>query len=370
MPGADSTTLPDSAFAILLALTFAAVLAGAIALIAGGLVQRLLKSVEGPARGTPLRGAPLRLVRLLAFVVSMMALVFPALTMVGVELPEDLSGDRLGHWVTRTGLRIGVILLLALTTSRLVVAIIARAEREMEAGAGPADVERRKRAQTISVTFSRVLTVTVWVVALLMVLRALDVDITPVLTGAGILGLAVGFGAQTLVKDVISGFFLIVENQVRVGDVVLVNGVGGSVEQINLRTIVMRDMEGTVHIIPNGEIRTLANRSKDFSFFVLDIAIDFDDDMDAAVAAVQEAAASMMDDATFGPHILEPVETLGVDKLEAAAVTLRFRVKTRPLSQWLVGRELRKRVKRAFGRHGVRFPAQRMVVSVKQSIEQ
>lgn len=359
--------LPDNAVAILAALIFAAVLAAAIALIAGGLVQRLLASVEGPAgRGGALGKAPVRLVRLLAFVLSAIALVFPALALVGVELPAELRGDRLGQWVARTGLRVGVILLLAITASRLVAAIIARAEREMASGAGPADLERQKRAQTIGRTFSRFLSTIVWMVALLMALRALDVDITPVLTGAGILGLAVGFGAQTLVKDVISGFFLIIEDQVRVGDVALVNGIGGAVEQINLRTLVMRDAEGTVHVIPNGEIRTLSNRSKNFAFCVFEVGIDYDDDIDRAVEVVKAVAEALRQDPTLGPLILEPLEVQGVERLGASSVDLRFRLKTLPLSQWAVGRELRKRVKQAFDREGIRIPFQQVVISNRQ----
>ena len=121
-----------------------------------------------------------------------------------------------------------------------------------------------------------------------MVLRELDVDITPVLAGAGIIGLAVGFGAQTLVKDIISGLFLIAEDQVRIGDVAEINGIGGAVEEINLRTIVLRDVEGVVHHISNGEIRTLANKSKDFSYYVIDIGVGYDDDTDRIVEVVRD----------------------------------------------------------------------------------
>ena len=132
----------------------------------------------------------------------------------------------------------------------------------------------------------------IWTTAVLIILRELDVDITPVLTGAGIVGLAIGFGAQTLVRDVITGFFLIVEDQVRVGDVALVNGVGGFVEQINLRTLVLRDVEGVVHVIPNGEIKTLANRTKDYSYYVIDLGIGIDADVDRIVSLVREAGAA------------------------------------------------------------------------------
>jgi small conductance mechanosensitive channel len=198
-----------------------------------------------------------------------------------------------------------------------------------------------------------------------MMLRAIDVDITPVLTGAGILGLAVGFGAQTLVKDIISGFFVILEDQVRVGDVAVVNGTSGTVEQIHLRTLVLRDLEGTVHVFPNGAITTLANRSKDFAYAVIDIGIDYDDDIDAAIASVQATAQGLQADPVFAPHLLDTLEVMGVDSLGASSVGLRFRIKTAPLSQWMVARELRRRIKKAFDAEGIRIPVQQMAVTLR-----
>ena len=359
--------LPENTVEILVALAFAAVLSGAIALIAGGLVRRLIKAVEGHTHlADPFRKAPVRLVRMGTFVVSMLALTFPALTVVGVTMPTELRGERLGQWVARTALRIGVIVVAALTSSRLVTAIMTRAQREMAAGAGPADHERQKRAETIGRTFRGFLSSIIWSAALLMILRVLDVDITPVLTGAGILGLAIGFGAQTLVKDMIAGIFVILEDQVRVGDVAQVNGIGGSVEQINLRTIVLRDLEGTVHVIPNGEIRTLANQTKDFSYYVIDLGIDYGDDVDAAIAVVNQTAAELREDPAFSAHILDSVEMLGVDDFATSSVTLKFRIKTLPLSQWLVGRELRRRLKKAFDQHQLRIPVQQIEVTLRK----
>jgi small-conductance mechanosensitive channel len=138
------------------------------------------------------------------------------------------------------------------------------------------------------------------------------------------------------------------------------------VEQINLRTIVLRDMEGTVHVIPNGQITTLANRSKDFSYYVLDLGIDYDDDVDLAIEVVQATAAELQKDPAFTPHILEPLEVLGVDNFAASSVSLRFRIKTVPLSQWTVGRELRRRVKKAFDRAGIRLPVQQVEVTMRK----
>jgi small conductance mechanosensitive channel len=198
-----------------------------------------------------------------------------------------------------------------------------------------------------------------------MILREVDVDITPVLTGAGIAGLAVGFGAQTLVRDVISGFFLILEDQVRVGDVAVVNGNGGLVEAINLRTIVLRDEEGTVHVFPNGEIKTLANKSKDFAYFVIRVGVGYQDDPDRVADAIRDAGASLMADPGFQPHILEPIDVYGVDAFENDRLVVKARIKTVPQKQWLVGRELQKRIARLFRERGIQVPLRQVNLKVE-----
>jgi small conductance mechanosensitive channel len=189
-----------------------------------------------------------------------------------------------------------------------------------------------------------------------MVLAQFGLNITPALTGAGIAGLAVGFGAQTLVRDIISGFFLILENQVRVGDAAAINGVEGIVEAINLRTIVLRDIEGTVHVVPNGGINTLANRSKDFSYYVVELSVSYFDDSDRIAEAVREVGASLQADPAFGPAILAPIEVLGVDGFSDWSVKMKARIKTVPLKQWEVGRELRRRLIKAFEGRGFAIP--------------
>jgi small conductance mechanosensitive channel len=248
-----------------------------------------------------------------------------------------------------------VIAIGAYLVLRIGSAAARRFEREMSRGTGLDVIERTKRAQTLGRILQKSLSVVVLGMAALMILRELDVDITPVLTGAGIVGLAVGFGAQTLVRDVISGFFLIVEDQVRVGDSAVVNGQGGLVEQVNLRTIVLRDESGAVHIFPNGEVKTLANMSKDFAYYVVTVALTYDADVDSAVDAMQKAAAGMMNDAGFRAHILEPLDVYGVDAFEQGQLVLKARIKTVPQKQWLVGRELRKRILQAFAQRGIRM---------------
>jgi moderate conductance mechanosensitive channel len=189
-----------------------------------------------------------------------------------------------------------------------------------------------------------------------MVLVELDVDIMPALTGAGIAGIAIGFGAQTLVRDVISGFFIILEDQVRVGDSAVVNGQGGLVEEVNLRTIVLRDEQGTVHVVPNGEIKTLANMSKDFAYYVVTVGVSYEDDPETVVAAMKEAGAALEADPEFQPHILAPLEVYGVDSFENDRMIVKGRIKTVPQKQWLVGRELRKRIARVFRERGIEVP--------------
>jgi small conductance mechanosensitive channel len=252
-----------------------------------------------------------------------------------------------------TGLRIAALAIAAYVVIQIGRAAARRFEREMSRRTGPDVLERAKRAQTLGRILQKTLSIVVLSMAGLMILRELDVDITPVLTGAGIAGLAIGFGAQTLVRDVISGFFLIVEDQVRVGDVAIVNGQGGLVEQVNLRTIVLRDEAGTVHVFPNGEVKTLANMSKDFSYYVITVGLAYDGDVDRAIETMRDAAASLLEDAELRPHILEPLEVYGVDAFEPGQLVVKGRIKTVPLKQWLVGRELRKRIVRRFAERGI-----------------
>ena len=260
-------------------------------------------------------------------------------------------------------LRIAGIAIAAYILVRIVRAAARRLERHLLQGTGLDVVERTKRAQTLARILQKTLVVIVVIMAALMMLREADIDITPVLTGAGIAGIAVGFGAQTLVRDVISGFFLIAEDQVRVGDVAVVNGQGGLVEQVNLRTIVLRDERGTVHIFPNGEVKTLANMSKDFSYYVITLPIGFDADVDAASDAMRDAAAGLMESPDFRPHILEPLEIFGVDAFEPGQLVLKARIKTVPLKQWVVGRELRKRIAKMLVVRGIEVATPSVLIS-------
>src|SRR5205814_3084559 len=207
---------------------------------------------------------------------------------------------------------------------------------------------------TLSGILRSTVTVTVSFVAILMLLRELTIDILPILTGAGMAGLASGFGAQNLVRDVISASFLILEDQVRIGDIARINGVGGIIEQINLRTIVLRDAEGAVQVFPNGTITALANLSKQFAYSLVDVRIAYNENMDRVMGTMREVGTSMQNDAVFGPLIIAPLEILGVESLADGAATVRVRFKTQPLNQGKVANELRRRLMTTFVGRGIK----------------
>src|SRR5688572_407133 len=346
------------------ALALAALVAISIALLVGKVTRRLLRAIEGDRFHTQaIANATVKAVQRVTFVLSLLVLAFPALDLAGVELAVGLHPQEVTRWLTESGARILLLVLLAFAANRFAASVIRNAEHEIVDGDDFKTLERRKRLHTVGATLGRFFGILIWTAAGLMVLRELDVDITPVLAGASIIGLAVGFGAQTLVKDIISGLFLIAEDQVRIGDVAEINGIGGSVEEINLRTIVLRDLEGTLHYIANGEIRTLGNKSKDFSYYVIDIAAGYDDNTDRMVDVVRDVGRELMQDPEYAGSILEPLEILGVDAFKATEVTLRFRIKTLPLKQWEVGRDLRRRIKKAFDARGIKIPGPTMHVT-------
>ena len=216
------------------------------------------------------------------------------------------------------------------------------------------DHEWQRRAATLGGILTSLVTTVVGFVAVLMLLRELSFDVVPILTGAGIAGLAIGFGAQNLVRDVISGFFLILEDQVRVGDLARINNVSGTVEQINLRTIVIRDGDGAVQVFPCGTITGLANLSKVYAFAVVDLKVSYGENIDRVAGTAREVGASMEHDAVWGPLLLEPLEIVGVESLADGRATFRVKFKTLPLYQAKVANELRRRLMSTFVGRGIR----------------
>ena len=256
-------------------------------------------------------------------------------------------------------LRILLILTMAWLFSKLARAGLARFERRLiELGRQQGDVptEASKRAETLVRLLRQAVIIMLWLVALLIILNELGISVGPILASAGVLGLAIGFGAQNLVRDVISGFFLILENQVRVGDVAVVNGTGGLVEAINFRTLVLRDVSGLVHIFPNGTITTLSNVTKEWSAYVFDIGVAYKENTDRVIGVMRRVADELKQDEYFGRLIISDIEIFGVDQLGDSAVVIKGRIKTQPSKQWETGREFLRRIKFAFDSEGIEIP--------------
>jgi small conductance mechanosensitive channel len=272
---------------------------------------------------------------------------------------QALFGNYELSTVLEHAIRIAVILAGAYIATRILMRAVPRirmhlVERVIKE-TGP-DPELEKRAATLGGIFRRTAKAVIWIMAAVMVLREAGFDIGPLLAGAGIVGLAVGFGAQNLVRDVISGMFLLIENQVRVNDVAVINGTGGLVEELNLRTTVLRGLDGTLHIFPNGAINTLSNMTHGYSFYVFNVGVAYKEDTDRVVSVLQEIAAEMMQEEPYRPMILEPLEVLGVDKFADSAVIIKARIKTMPIQQWTVGREMNRRIKKRFDELGIEIP--------------
>ena len=278
----------------------------------------------------------------------------------------DLSMEQAVPWLVSTGLALGQSVLrivLIIVASYVGVKFLRIAIDRVEAmliRAGEATEEipgvTKKRVTTLSSVLRTIAVGLIWTMAIVVSLDQVGLDITPILAGAGIIGLAVGFGAQNLVRDIISGFFLILENQVRVGDVAIINGTGGLVEAITFRTVVLRDLSAVVHVFPNGSINTLSNMTKGWSAYVIDVGVAYKEDTDRVVQVMCQVDEEMRQDPQFEPKMLGPIEIFGVDNFGESEVTIKARLRTHPIQQWNVGREYRRRLKKAFDAVGIEIP--------------
>ena len=262
--------------------------------------------------------------------------------------------ERLFEWLSTSGLRVVLIALAMLVLLALLKRVVAKL-RSLYEGSLPTPAQL-KRAHTLTHIVRDVARIVIFFVGTMMILSESGVDLKPLLAAAGLGGLAIGFGAQSLVKDLISGFFILLENSVRVGDVVEVGGVGGFVEAVELRTIRLRDLSGNVHVVPNGIVDKVKNMTKEYSFYLFDIGVAYREDVDEVMGVLQEIAEEVRRDPRFADDILEPLEMLGVDQFADSAVIIKCRIKTLPIKQWRVGREMNRRIKKTFDAKGIEIP--------------
>jgi small conductance mechanosensitive channel len=289
----------------------------------------------------------------------------------------SVSWSTLGEWVIGIPLRIAGLILLAIVLRwvlhRIIDKVVGRAaEAPALAGkvakttdlaeATAASSRRSQRAQAIGSLFKSVITGVLVAVFATMILSELGINIAPIIASAGIVGLALGFGAQSLVRDYLSGIFMIIEDQYGVGDNIEINGVSGTVEAVTLRITRLRALDGTVWYVPNGEIHTVGNRSQNWARAVIDVGVGYNEDLNRVQRVLREVSHDLWVDEEFKGQIIEEPEVTGVEALAADAITLRVLIKTLPLKQWAIAREMRQRIKARLDYEGIEIPFPQRVI--------
>lgn len=257
-------------------------------------------------------------------------------------------------WLLTSGLRILLIVIVLLVALRM-VKIMSRRIFKMFLK-GEVDNEMKKRADTLGSLLRYVFSISVILTAFIMVLGELGIEIGPILAAAGVVGLALGFGSQHLVQDIISGFFILVDDEIRVGDFVKTAGKDGVVERVNLRMTVLRDFSGNVHYIRNGQIDIVTNLTKDYSRFIFNIGVAYREDVDEVSDVIRAVDAELREDPEYSQDILEPIEVMGLDEFADSALIIKARTKTKPIRQWRVAREFNRRLKKAFDERNIEIP--------------
>jgi small-conductance mechanosensitive channel len=329
-------------------------------------VDRLI----GPAASSedrPKRGAPVARISWLLIRVCLVAAAAIALL--------SIWGVNLFGWLTTTGAgailtRVVGVLLIAVAMVEVAGHLVDRLLRSLSRRLN--QTRRSAQMKTLGPLVRGVAQGFIIVVASLMIMSDLGVQIGPLLASAGVVGIAVGFGAQTLVKDFLTGLFLVVEDIVAVGDVIAVGDKSGTVEAMTLRTIRLRDLDATLHVLPYSEAKVISNRTKTFSAYVFDLGVAYDTDFDHAFAVMRRVGDALQADPEFGPKILLPLEIMGVQQFGDSSIVLRARFRTHPGEQWVVGRAYNKRIKEAFDAEGIEipFPIRRLLVAREAASDQ
>lgn len=284
---------------------------------------------------------------------------------IGAALGIILILDMLGYsnpavnsWLAGHGARLALLaiigIVLLLSSIVIIPRIIETAVRNSKAE--QTEEELKKRAETLSSVLTTTFQVFIILIIFFMVLSELGINIAPVLASAGVVGVALGFGAQSLVKDVLAGLFIIMENQYRKGDVVKIADVSGVVEDINLRRTILRDLDGITHVVPNGEIRVASNFTKQWARANINVSVSYNTDLEKAMAVINRVGKEMADDPVWGQLLLSPPRALRVDKLGDSGIEIKVIGETKPIRQWDVMGELRLRIKKAFDQEGIEIP--------------
>ncbi len=332
------------------------VVAGLISVAVNHLIEVAVAGPEDRDAAPGQARTPPRYLGIVEWVVSLLVsagAILALLSVWGVDVGAMLASD--------AGQRIISSLVKILTVLGIAMLVFAALSRTIERYLTATDeagqtVERSARERTMLPLAYKAAVALLFVMATFITLSELGIDITPLIAGAGVFGIAIGFGAQSLVRDVISGFFILMEDTFVVGDVVDVGGNAGVVEAISHRTVKLRDLSGTLHTIPFGDVTRIKNLTKDFSYYLLNVGVAYRENVDQVMQVLRELGAELQEDVAFKFSILEPIEILGVDAFADSAVVIKARIKTRPIRQWAVGREFNRRMKNRFDELGIEIP--------------
>jgi len=317
-------------------------------------VNSVLKWYEKQLAGKRQLGLTTRILEVFRIGAMVTGIVLGVVLALGIFGVQQVS---VTGWLSEHGWRIGLIVVLALLSvvltgqfgPKVIAASISRRP-------GESNEEVAKRADTLARVFVNVVQVFALLVGVFMILSELKIDIAPILAAAGVVGVAVGFGAQSLIKDVLAGVFVLLENQYRVGDVVRIADVAGLVEDINLRRTVLRDMDGIVHYVPNGEIRVASNLTKEWSRVNLDVSVSYKEDLDRVMAVINRVCKELAEDPQWSPVIINTPKAVRVNKLGESGIDIKIVGEVKPMRQWEVMGELRKRIKKTFDVEGIEIP--------------
>jgi len=272
------------------------------------------------------------------------------------------------NWVFGNGSQIIILLIVGLVIYKFVKPVITKIIRKVvTSDPSLSAAEEVRREDTLIRIISGTIKISTVVFIFLMILSEFGIDIAPLIAGAGVIGLAFGFGGQYLVKDVITGLFIILENQYRVGDVVEIAGTAGLVEDISLRVTILRDLDGTVHHVPHGEVKNVSNMSMGFSRVNMNIGVSYDADIEKVKEVINRVGKKLSEDEEFKDKITDPIKYVRIDSFGDSSVSLKILGETKPLAQWEVAGEMRMRIKKEFDKEGIEIPFPQMVVHQKNN---
>lgn len=275
--------------------------------------------------------------------------------------------ESLFDWLTTTGLRVLIIVVVTGSISRFSgIAVRRIIRRAMKPDNFSSKREEKLREETVSKLVVAVVKAMIWGLSFLIILTELNVNVAPLLAGGGLIGFAIGFGSQELVKDFIAGLFIVLENQYRVGDVVQLNGVSGTVQTITLRATVIRDLDGNVHHFPNGSIELATNKTLEFARINMDIGISYSSDIDHVEKVINHVCDDLAKDKDWGEYIIETPQFARVKSFADSSVIVKILGKVAPAKQWEVAGEMRRRLKKAFDKEGIEIPFPQVDVHTKK----